>query len=173
MGSGKTYWGKIWADKLHYEFLDLDDQIELESGMKITDIFDQYGEEKFRELEKGQLRKFGTGERKMISCGGGAPCFHGNMDWMLQNGIVIYLKASPNYIYGRISGEIEKRPLLKKQTTTQLPEYITRKLEEREPEYNRAHYIFDVDNLDEDSIQLAIKGIDHSADPLNNSKNKR
>ncbi len=58
MGSGKSHWGRIWADKAGIPFFDLDTKIEKAFRMTIARIFEKKGEEKFRELERYHLRKF-------------------------------------------------------------------------------------------------------------------
>jgi len=58
MGSGKTYWGRIWAQKNQLTFYDLDEQIEKTIGETIANIFEKKGEDNFREMERYVLRKF-------------------------------------------------------------------------------------------------------------------
>ena len=157
MGSGKSYWGHKWALQNGYTFYDLDAEIEKESGMTIEKIFEKYGEKEFRELEKFHLRKFESNQNYLVASGGGAPCFFDNIEWMKQHGSVIYLKASPQYILMRIMDETSKRPLLKKLNSSELLSYIQTKLKEREPVYSQAHYILDVENLNDDSLSFLKK----------------
>ena len=70
-GTGKTTIGKLLAKKLSYEFVDLDHQIEKDALMFIDEIFEQYGEKFFRELETKALKEVSTGTNKIISTGGG------------------------------------------------------------------------------------------------------
>ncbi len=58
MGSGKSYWGEIWAREEGYAFYDLDEEIEKEFELPVEEIFEKHGEDKFREIEKYRLRKF-------------------------------------------------------------------------------------------------------------------
>ena len=154
MGSGKSYWGHQWALQNGYTFYDLDAEIEKAFGMTIENIFKKRGEEKFRELERYHLRKFESNKNCLIACGGGAPCFFDNLEWMQQNGTIIYLKASPEYILMRIMGETSKRPLLKELNSSELLSFIQKKLNEREPTYLQAHYILDVTNLNNESLDF-------------------
>lgn len=154
MGSGKSHWGEIWASKYGFSFCDLDAEIEKEFGMTIELIFEKYGEEKFREVEKDRLQKFENKKNFLIACGGGAPCFFDNLEWMQKNGTIIYLKATPEYILSRIIDETSKRPLLKEVNTSELLFFIQKKLEEREPVYLKANYILDVENLNDDSLNF-------------------
>ena len=57
MGSGKTVIGRMLAQTLGCDFIDSDKQIEEESNLRITDIFDLYGEPKFREMERRVIGK--------------------------------------------------------------------------------------------------------------------
>ena len=56
MGSGKSYWGRKWAEKFNLHFIDLDEVIEKQSGETILQIFDKEGETAFRHLEKKILK---------------------------------------------------------------------------------------------------------------------
>lgn len=152
MGSGKSHWGAVWSKKMGYSFYDLDAQIELAFGMTIEKIFEKDGEDKFREIERLYLQKFENKKEFMLGCGGGTPCFFDNLEWMKKHGHVIYLKASPEYIFQKVINETAKRPLMKKVNSSELLFFIETKLREREPFYNRADFILDVSNLTEDSL---------------------
>ena len=52
MGSGKTTLGKIISKKLNRKFIDVDNEIEIEEGMKISDMFQKKGEDFFRKIEE-------------------------------------------------------------------------------------------------------------------------
>jgi shikimate kinase len=157
MGSGKSYWGQIWAREEGYSFYDLDAEIEKIFELPVEQIFEKHGEDKFREMEKCHLRKFEKQERRLVSCGGGTPCFFDNITWMKEHGIVFYLKASPEYILERVMTETEKRPLLKKVNTSELLFFIEQKLKEREPVYLLADYVLEVTDLAKDSLHFLHK----------------
>lgn len=157
MGSGKSYWGRIWAKKQGLSFYDLDEQVELTFEMPVEKIFEKHGEEKFRELERYHLRKFENKKKYLLSCGGGTPCFFDNLEWMKQHGEIIYLKASPEYILNRVMDETSKRPLLKEVNTSELLFFIRKKLKEREPVYLKAHHVLEVSELDNDSLRFLKK----------------
>lgn len=157
MGSGKTHWGKVWAKKYHFFFYDLDHEVEKAFGLSIEDIFEQHGEEKFRELEKYHLKKNEHAQNLLVSCGGGTPCFFDNMEWMKKNGIVVYLKASEGYILDHVIAETQKRPLLKEVNSSELLFFIQKKLTEREPTYEQADFILDVETLNDNSLDKILK----------------
>lgn len=156
MGSGKSHWGRIWAKKHSLSFIDLDEEIEVAFGMKVEDIFEKHSEDKFRELERVHLKKNESRKNVLVSCGGGTPCFFDNMDWMLKNGIVIYLSATDSYILEHVIEETKKRPLLKEVNESELLFFIRNKLNEREPEYRRANYILDTASLHEGSLDEIV-----------------
>ncbi len=156
MGSGKTHWGRIWAFKSKLNFFDLDTQIENAFKMSVEKIFEKKGEEKFRELERYNLRKFESKKDFLLSCGGGTPCFFDNMEWMLAHGKVIYLKATPQLILDQVMHETEQRPLLKKVNPSELLFFIQKKLAEREPYYSKANHILNVEKLTEDSLSILL-----------------
>ena len=157
MGSGKSHWGNTWALEEGYSFYDLDTEIEKVFELSVEQIFEKHGEEKFREMERYHLRKFENSRKSVVACGGGAPCFFDNMDWMKKHGTVIYLKATPDYILERVMDETEKRPLLKKVNKSELLFFIQQKLKEREPVYLKADYILEVGKLQKDSLEFLKK----------------
>lgn len=154
MGSGKTFWGKTWAERTGMNFYDLDEMIEAEQGVSIAAIFENDGESYFRNLETSMLQRFADMNNCLLACGGGTPCFNHNIDWMNKNGITIYLSADPQIILNRIAGEKDKRPLISKLNDTEILSFIDQKLKEREPFYRKAKYILPVKNLNAESLSI-------------------
>ena len=152
MGSGKTYWGKIWAQKKGLDFYDLDETIEEKEGRSIATIFEKEGEDYFRKTETEALHTFSEKDNCIIACGGGAACFNDNMRWMNKNGMTVYLSATPPYILSRIKDEKDKRPLINKLNEAELLFFIEQKLKEREPFYNQAKIILPVADLNDESL---------------------
>jgi shikimate kinase len=157
MGSGKSYWGHIWALEHGYTFYDLDTEIEKAFKMPVEEIFEKHGEEKFREMERYHLRKFENKKKYLLSCGGGTPCFFDNLEWMKQHGEIIYLKASPEYILDRVMDETSKRPLLKEVNPAELLFFIQKKLNEWEPVYLKDDHVFEVGKLKKNSLNFLEK----------------
>lgn len=157
MGSGKTYWAKLWAEKTSLIFFDLDDQIETTLGETVAQIFEKKGEGYFREMERYVMRKFSLRDNFILACGGGTPCFFDNLQWMNEQGTTIYLQASPDEILDRIMNETLERPLLNKVNTSELLFFIEQKLNEREPFYKQAKHILNTNELTIDSLSEIIK----------------
>ncbi len=157
MGSGKSHWGRIWAKKMKIKYFDLDTRIEKAFKMKIADIFEKKGEDKFRELEMYHLRKFENKKDFLLACGGGTPCFSDNLEWMKSQGKVFYLKATPEVIMKNLINETKQRPLLKEINRKDLLLFIQHKLIEREPYYSKADFILNTENLNENSLPDFLK----------------
>lgn len=157
MGSGKTTVGKRLANCLHMNFIDLDQRIVERIGMSIPEYFTQYGERNFRELES-QILKEQQDERAVISTGGGSPCFFDNMQWILENGISIYLYLTPKALHTRLQqSNIASRPALQGLRDEALLQFIEEKLDERAPFYKQAHIHIDQINTSLDTICQSIE----------------
>ena len=152
MGSGKTYWGRIWANQSSFSFIDLDEMIETDQQKTIAGIFDENGEEYFRHTENRILFSLAEKDNCIIACGGGTPCYGSNMQWMNEHGTTVYLSASTGYLLKRVLQEKEHRPLLSKIERAELPFFIEQKLKERESFYRQAKIILPVEELRETTI---------------------
>ncbi|MBL7793388.1 MAG: AAA family ATPase [Saprospiraceae bacterium] len=135
MGSGKTTVGAELAKLLSYPFIDLDEQLVIGQGMPVAEQFKLYGEEVFRQKEREVLRHTAVYTHAVISCGGGAPCYYDNMDWMNRHGITVFLHIPPEKLAIRLQSEKMQRPLLQNLSDEELALFITKKLQERLPYY--------------------------------------
>jgi shikimate kinase len=148
MGSGKSTLGKRLAKKIDYDFADMDELLEQQEGMSVTEIFEQKGEAYFRHKETQLIQQFKPQQNRVIATGGGSPCFDQNMEIMNQKGITIYLRMTPAGLVNRLKNATELRPLLKNLTTDeQLLEYISEKLQHREPYYLQSKCIIKAENV--------------------------
>lgn len=111
MGSGKTVIGRLLAQALSWEFIDSDKVIETQSGLRITDIFDLYGEPKFREMERRIIGELVTKTAAVISVGGGAFCQQEIRQASKGRVTSIWLRAKPQTLLDRIDN-FASRPLL-------------------------------------------------------------
>src|SRR5438128_2826310 len=113
MGCGKTHWGKQLSEKLNMPFFDLDKMIEEREEKTITEIFSELGEEYFRMLEKDVLYMLTESHDSFVmACGGGAPCFFNNIDYMKRRGTTVWINCSVEALYNRLVNEKETRPLI-------------------------------------------------------------
>ncbi len=143
MGSGKSHTGKLLAPRLGFSFHDLDQMIEEAAGTDIAGIFRKQGENAFRALEAECLRKTAHLERAVISCGGGAPCHEGNMEWMNRHGLTIFLDPSVDILAARLLPRRFHRPLIRHlDSFDKMKSFVSDRLLERLPDYEKAdlHY---------------------------------
>lgn len=153
MGAGKTTVGKILAKDLGIPFYDLDWYIETRMRKRVKQIFDERGEEGFRIIEKNMLHEVAEFEDVVLACGGGTPCFFDNMDYMVGQGDVVYLRGTPEVLFRHLKMGKGVRPLLLGKNDEELLEYIKENVEKREEFYMKANHIVDIPCMeDEDKI---------------------
>lgn len=140
MGVGKSTLGKKLARRLNVDFIDADQYIEEQVGMSILDYFTQFGEEKFRVLERDFIRQLDISAR-VVATGGGLPCFYDNMDTMNATGVTIYLHRPPKELVQRLKNAKTERPLIAGLSDEELLDFISAQLEEREQFYNQAQFV--------------------------------
>ena len=157
MGAGKTTIGKALSKELGIIFYDLDWYIESRMRKSVSEIFAERGEEGFRKIEYNMLHEVAEFENVIISCGGGTPCFFDNIDYLNQQGQVVYLKASPEVLYKHLQMAKVERPLLKGKSSEELIAFIREQLDKREPFYSKAKYTLDVSLMDNyEKIKISI-----------------
>ena len=160
MGAGKTTIGKALSKELGIVFYDLAWYIESRMRKTVSEIFAERGEEGFRKIEYNMLHEVAEFEDVIISCGGGTPCFFDNMDYLNQQGQVVYLKAEPEVLYKHLLMAKVERPLLKGKSKEELLTFIKEQLEKREPFYTKARYTLDVSLMDNyDKIKFSVEKI--------------
>ena len=109
-GCGKTTLGKILNKELSMEFYDMDNYIERKTDKKISELFEK-GENYFRDIESLACEELSKNKNVIISTGGGVIKRKENIDFLKENGIVIFIDRSVDDIIGDV--DISKRPLLK------------------------------------------------------------
>ncbi len=145
MSSGKSSVGRLLAEQLGLEFIDLDEAIEAHAGMRIPEIFADKGEIYFRKMEMVVLRDVLENTADVVlSLGGGTPCYGNNMQLISANtGHSFYLKLSIGNLVKRIAADSGDRPLVAGISEPELPEFIGKHLFERAPFYAMAKYTVD------------------------------
>ena len=158
MGAGKTTVGKALAKELRMPFYDLDWYIESRMHKTVKAIFDERGEAGFRKIEHNMLHEVAEFEDIIISCGGGTPCFFDNIDYMNRQGETVYLKATPEVLYGHLKMGKTIRPLLLNKTADEVQVFIREQLAQREPYYSKAKHVLDVNLLDDyEKIKISVE----------------
>jgi len=149
-GTGKSLVAKGIARRLNWNFIDTDEEIVKQVGKPITEIFQQDGESRFRELEREAIRKACQQRQTVIVVGGGAVVAPRNYELLAQNGFIVCLEARAETIYQRLfheaayDSETEIRPLLSGDNPL---ENIRRLKASRQPYYANADWTVHTDRL--------------------------
>ncbi len=159
MGSGKTHIGQQLAQLLDYLFVDTDVLIENTEGSSIPELFKNKGEEAFRKLESERLRGLSKWDNIIVATGGGAPCFHDNMEYINNSGITVYLKTKPQLLLERLQAETAHRPVLSGRKGAELLAFIETKVAEREAFYGQADIIIHQENNEQNIAEDILKAI--------------
>lgn len=152
MGSGKSTVGPLVASRLNWRFLDADDVIESEAGMKIADIFAVRGEAYFRALEQAVIARLTTEENLVLALGGGAIESEATRSLLLnsQGTLLLHLEVELATTLQRCSGTEGTRPVLADRAN--LEARYTRRL----PLYRTAHVSIPVDTLTPSQVADAV-----------------
>lgn len=159
MGCGKSTLGRALASASGLEFIDLDSYIENRFHSTVSELFASRGEEGFRKAEQAMLDEVSRFDNVIIACGGGTPCFFNNMELMNARGTTVWLNTPVERLYERLQRNRSKRPILANKTDSELMDFITDALRQREPHYSKAQARFCATLL-EDKSQIAITARD-------------
>jgi shikimate kinase len=144
-GSGKTSIGRVVARELHWPFIDFDTEIEHREHATVQEIFERYGELRFRELEQELTRELVTSSGMIMSAGGGWVLNREAVALLRQTGRIIYLRASPELLARRLATARVRRPLL---DTTDPLDTLTTMYEARRSLYEEADLVIDTEVVD-------------------------
>ncbi len=124
--------GRLVAEALCMQFVDLDETIVADAGRDIPAIFKERGEKGFRELEKDATQRVAARDGVVIACGGGTILDEDNLESLRRNSRMILLTADPETILRRVEADGDTRPLL---SVEEKVEPIARLLGERMARY--------------------------------------
>lgn len=154
MGTGKSSAGRLAAERLGVEFVDVDEAVALEMGMTIPELWDRLGEGEFRRIETAMIDRV-AGTEAVVSTGGGAVLAAVNRRRMRDTGRVVWLRATPSVLERRLETAGD-RPLISghpERTNT-----ITRLLEERSRAYeDAADYEIDTSPVSVEEVAMRIE----------------
>ena len=157
MASGKSRTGEILSRLIGWELVDADVELANRAGRSIPEIFEEDGEAAFRNLERSMIQELASDYGKVIATGGGAFVDPDNQEQMLNNGLVVCLRAEPATIHRRItqaeSGGAAARPLLAGAPPLERIEALLR---QRAEAYSRAHYSIDTDLLTSEQVAREV-----------------
>ena len=140
MGSGKTKVGQALASLLGWSFLDFDREIERRTGLPISEIFRQHGEDFFRGLEEKVGWDLLRGRQVVLASGGGWPAVGGRMAALGPETLSVWLQVPPAVAVERARAQGDTRPLLDVPDPLAIAEKL---LKAREPFYGEAHFTVD------------------------------
>ena len=153
MGCGKTSVGELLAERLAWDFVDLDSEIERKMGSRIVEIFDQLGEPAFRALESQALVKqldlIKQSQARVVALGGGAFVDARNRATIERSGISIWLDGTAEELWEHVSDN-DERPLARDRAAF---EALHRK---RRPDYEQADFRVDIGSRTSEEIVEAI-----------------
>jgi shikimate kinase len=140
----------LLSQKLNILSFDLDEQVALQAGKSIVEIFASEGEEQFRVMEQEVLHTITeTHDSFVMACGGGTPCYFNNIDYMNQAGTTVWINTPLEILFQRLVKEKEKRPLIKNLPDEQLESFIIKKYSDRKIYYEQASL-----KVDEEPVRL-------------------
>ena len=146
MGTGKSTISEFLKTAFAMDVIEMDQIIAEREGMSISDIFEVYGEQYFRDLETNLLIEMQSRTNVVISCGGGTPMRECNVVEMKKNGRVVLLTAKPETILDRVK-DSHDRPLIENNKTVS---FIAELMEKRREKYEAAaDIVIETDGKDE------------------------
>ncbi len=143
MGAGKSAIGARVAKQLDVSFADSDALIEAQAGLTISDVFEQHGEPYFRELERSVIADDLAQAPHVLATGGGAFIEPATRELLLDQAIVVWLKAELDVLVERVSGK-NTRPLLEKGDKRDIMESL---MQARYPIYEQAHLVVNTSDV--------------------------
>jgi len=112
MGAGKTTVGRLLADRLGCPYLDSDEEVQAATGRTVPELFAEHGEVAFRAAESAALAEaVAVDGPVVVAVAGGAVLDPANRDLLARSGTVVWLRADPATLAGRV-GDGDGRPLL-------------------------------------------------------------
>jgi shikimate kinase len=157
--TGKTTMARLLAQRLQWDWIDADVEIERRAGKSIARMFAEDGEPAFRDLEAQVIAELCSRERLVLAAGGGAPLRPESRQAMRAGGTVVWLQARPETVLQRMSGDattLSRRPSL---TDKNPLDEIVHLLERREPIYREsAHLAIDTEGKTPEQIVAEILG---------------
>lgn len=140
-GAGKSTLGARLARETNQRFVELDREIEKDTGMPLGEIFSLYGQSGFRAMEKRTLEKvLKENQRAVISVGGGMVSEKETFDYLLSHCYTVWIKARPEEHMSRVMAQGDFRPMA---ANDQAMEDLRRILEARDPLYRKADLLLD------------------------------
>jgi shikimate kinase len=156
MGSGKTTVGRLLAERIGFDFVDSDDEIEARAQLKVGEIFRTRGEAHFRNLEDTVIADLMRADRRVIATGGGAFARSSCAEALLASTFTIHLSCGFDEAFRRATAQ-GGRPLVERGEGDAAALYA-----ERKDKYSRAHAEIDTTRLSpEDVVKSLLRLLPH------------
>ena len=153
-GVGKTTVGRVLSKKIQRKFLDVDQEFEDQTKIRINDFFAIYGEKEFRKIERRIINDVLTKNKKLVvSAGGGIFSNDEIRDSIIKKSITFFLDSSIETLAERLKKNFSNRPLLNKGN---LRDNIEKLYQKRIKDYMMANHIILVDDLSVEDVVLNI-----------------
>ena len=160
-GAGKSTLGRLAAKRLRWKFIELNREVERDSGFSMAEIFRLYGQEGYRRLELEALRKISARREPMIlATGGGIVSEPATFELLVSSFFTIWLKAAPEEHMARVRQQGDLRPMANERAAMDDLRTI---LSTREPFYARADAAVDTSGRSVDSGASEILSVIASA----------
>lgn len=164
MGSGKSAVGRELAEQLGWRFEDIDEAIIRDTGMSISEIFQDPGESFFRLEEHRKTREALNQDEVVIATGGGWAVVPGRFDEIPDSTLTIWLTVSPEEAIRRVADSENTRPLL---SCSNPLEKARNLLKERSDSYSQAEHKVDTDGFSVEDVSVRILEILQANNPRN------
>ena len=156
MGAGKSHLGRSLAKTLDLPFRDSDKIIEEKAGQSVSDIFESFGEPKFREAERNTILELLEQDLSVIATGGGALTNAVTLEALKSRSIMVWLNADIETLWARVQ-KSQTRPLLQTDDPKQKLESL---MQQRESLYSQAHIHLPLKGQNkEDDLQALTKAL--------------
>jgi len=140
-GAGKSTLGRMAAERLGWDFIELNREVENEGGLSMPEMFRLYGQEGYRRLELKALRRINTRRGPLIlAVGGGIVSERVTFELLLSSFFTVWVKASPEEHMARVRQQGDLRPMANDDAAMDELRTI---LSNREPLYARARAVVD------------------------------
>ena len=153
MGAGKSTVGLRLAQALNLPFIDSDHEIAEAAGCSVSDIFEIYGEEMFRDLEYRVIKRLLSNSNQVIATGGGSYIQPRIRELIKKKGYTVWLKADLPVLLERVNKR-DTRPLLAKGNKEKI---LNKLIEERYPIYAEADLTIESDDGPHEQIVKLIR----------------
>ena len=153
-GAGKSTVGAALADRMAVPFVELDQKIEITSGLSLSELFELHGEAHYRRLEREELRLVLDGRPLVLATGGSIVSDQDSYAFLRQNARTVWLRARPEDHWDRVIRQGDRRPMAENPHAFA---ELRALLSAREPLYAAAHHVIETSGRSLDQVVEAVR----------------